>query len=133
MRQLSIAAVAVTALLTVGLLSSCHDKHTNPTVALELNGSLTALGGAYAHTFNTAGSFHYHCTIHPSCTSLQGTVTVVSAATPIVPADHVTAIQFTGGSVSSCSALTNQADSVQVGEVVTWTNNSPLPHTVTSF
>jgi len=52
--------------------------------------------------------------------------------------NRVLAISITGGSAGgpysgpTCSALSNQADSVVVGDQVTWTNSSPLPHTVTS-
>jgi len=102
--------------------------------------ALTPGTGNYAHTFNTAGTFRYKCTIHPTCTTLQGKVTVVAAATPIQPADDVSAITFSGGSAgdpygagATCSALSNTADSVHVGDTVTWTNTSPLPHTVTSY
>lgn len=40
-------------------------------------GTITGSGGTGAVTFSTAGSFPYHCTIHPSMT---GTVTVQAAA-----------------------------------------------------
>jgi hypothetical protein len=130
MRKPSIAAIALGALFVAGILTSCNDHKTNPTVG-ELGGSVPGAGSQYAHMFNTAGTFHYKCTIHPSCTSLQGTVFVVPVSTPIE--NDVAAISFTGGSVSTCSSLSVQIDSVHVGETVTWTNNSPLPHTVTSF
>ena len=31
----------------------------------ELDSETLAVGQTYSHTFNTAGSFSYHCTIHP--------------------------------------------------------------------
>jgi plastocyanin len=31
------------------------------------------MGGTYSHTFNTAGTFHYHCKVH---TSMHGVITV---------------------------------------------------------
>lgn len=39
----------------------------------ELNGQVGS-GGTYQHIFQTAGSFSYHCTIHPTMT--HGTITV---------------------------------------------------------
>jgi plastocyanin len=39
----------------------------------ELNSSLLSRGQTYAHVFNTAGSYPYHCTVHPGMT---GSVTV---------------------------------------------------------
>lgn len=37
------------------------------------SGDLSANGGAFSHTFTTAGTFSYHCTIHPNMT---GTIVV---------------------------------------------------------
>ncbi len=135
---LSVAAALVLALVAVGLVS-CNDS-SNPANpggggGLELNGSLSPSGGQYSHTFATAGTFNYKCTIHGSCSSLMGTVVVVAAGTPIL--NRALQISQVGGSSgaygSSCSALSLTADTVHVGDQVTWTNNSPLPHTVTSY
>ena len=119
-------------LAAVGL-SSCKSS-TKPMGSGELNGTLSASGGQYAHTFTTAGSFNYHCTIHPSCAGLAGTIVVVPQGGVIQ--NRVLAITQSGGSSgiygSTCSALSIQRDSVFVGDQVTWTNNSPLEHTVTS-
>jgi hypothetical protein len=119
-------------------LLSCSSNSSNPTNpgpgSGELNGSLGSTGSHYAHVFAKKGTFNYKCTIHPSCTTLAGTIVVVDSGTVIV--NHVLAIQQTGGSTgpygSSCSSLSLQRDTVLVGEQITWTNNSPLPHTVTS-
>jgi len=125
-------AVSVTA-----LLFSCSSSNTPTTPAGgagELSGNLPTNGSHYAHTFTKTGSFNYKCTIHPSCTSLQGTIVVVDSGTVIT--NKVLAITQSGGSSgpygSSCSSLSLQRDTVLVGDQVTWTNTSPLPHTVTS-
>ena len=101
----------------------------------ELNGSLPGTGNQYVHAFSTAGTFNYKCTIHPSCGSLQGTIVVIALGGTIQ--NHVLAITQSGGSSGpyggSCSSLSLQRDTVFVGEQVTWTNDSPLPHTVTSY
>jgi len=100
----------------------------------ELNGSLPTTGSQYAHTFASAGVFNYKCTIHPTCASLAGTIVVLAPGGVIQ--NRVLAITQSGGSSgpygSTCASLSLQRDSVFVGDQVTWTNNSPLPHTVTS-
>ncbi len=100
----------------------------------ELNGSLAASGGVYSHTFMTAGTFNYHCTIHPTCTTLAGTIVVLPSGGTIH--NRILGITQSGGTSgiygSTCSGLSLQLDSVFVGDMVTWTNNSPFPHTVTS-
>lgn len=124
--------------LVPACLLSCSSNSSNPTNpgpgSGELNGSLGSTGSHYTHAFAKKGSFNYHCTIHPSCTSLAGTIVVVDSGTVIT--NSIKAIQQTGGSSgpygSSCSSLSVQRDTILVGEQITWTNNSPLPHTVTS-
>jgi hypothetical protein len=115
-------------------LGSCKETTTAPkVVAGELNGSLAA-SAQYAHTFNTAGTFNYHCTIHPACASLAGKIVVIAPGGTIV--NRVLAITQSGGTSgpygATCSALSLQVDTVFVGDQVTWTNNSPFAHTVTS-
>lgn len=117
-------------------LSSCSKSSsspTNPGVSGELNGSLATTGSQYPHTFNTAGTFNYKCMIHPSCASLAGTIVVLPLGGAIQ--NRVLSITQSGGSsgtYATCASLSLQRDSVFVGDQVTWTNNSPLPHTVTS-
>jgi hypothetical protein len=107
---------------------------TKPVVGGELNGSLPSTGSQYAHTFTNAGTFNYKCTIHPTCASLAGTIVVLAPGGVIQ--NRVLGITQSGGSSgpygSTCASLSLQLDSVLVGDKVTWTNNSTLPHTVTS-
>lgn len=128
-----VAALGLAALL----LASC--KSNNPTKPYgqgggELGGSLAAGGGQYAHTFMTAGTFNYYCAIHPSCSSLAGTIVVIPQGGAIQ--NRVLGITQSGGSSSvygsTCSGLSLQRDTVFVGDQVTWTNSSPFAHTVTS-
>ena len=122
-----------------GGLVSCNDSNpaapaNNMNNVAELGGYLSPGGGEYAHTFGTAGTFPYKCTIHGTCQSLFGTVVVVSASTPI--AAKTLLVFLSGGSSdytgSSCSSLSVQTDTVHVGDQVTWRNTSTLPHNVTS-
>jgi len=130
-------------LLAAWLLSCSKNNPTSPTNSnnpnnpgggSELNGSLASTGSQYAHTFANAGTFNYKCTIHPTCSTLAGTIVVVAPGGAIQ--NRVLSITQSGGSSgpygSTCSSLSLQRDSVFVGDMVTWTNNSPLPHTVTS-
>jgi hypothetical protein len=129
-------------LLAAWLLSCSKNNPTSPTNpnnpnnpgGSELNGSLASTGSQYAHTFANAGTFNYKCTIHPTCSSLAGTIVVIAPGGAIQ--NRVLSITQSGGSSgpygSTCSSLSLQRDSVFVGDMVTWTNNSPLPHTVTS-
>jgi hypothetical protein len=129
--------LAVASCLLTILVWSCSKKNpTTPndtTGGGELSGSLATAGSQYAHTFTTAGTFNYKCAIHPSCASLAGTIVVLPPGGAIQ--HRVLSITQSGGSsgtYATCSSLSLQRDTVLVGDQVTWTNNSPLPHTVTS-
>jgi plastocyanin len=141
-RSSAVLSLAVAMWLLVALLVSCKSNSTSPGYGStggggtggtpELNGDLAASGGNYTHTFNAAGTFNYHCTIHPGCASLAGTIVVVAPGTGIQ--NRLLAISQDGGSVSPayCSALSVSRDTVHVGDAVTWTNNAPIEHTVVS-
>ena len=135
MRKIALpVAFGIVAIAVVGWLVSCKGNSTspNPTPGELGSPTIAASGGTYLHTFNTLGSFPYHCTIHPSCTTLQGHVVVVSPST-LIPTKTLS-ITFAGGTAGyTCSALSQQTDTVHVGDTVTWTDNSPLPHTVTTY
>ena len=141
-----VGALAIVAGLTTLYLVSCSksgSSSTNPYggntgggggAPPELNGSLAAGGGIYSHVFNTAGTFNYHCTIHPSCGSLAGTIVVVAPGTAIQ--NRLLAISQSGGTsgvYANCSSLSVSRDTVQVGDTITWTNSSPLAHNVVSL
>jgi hypothetical protein len=137
-RTLRVLLGALALCLVAAWLLSCSKKVTTATNnggGGELSGSLASGGGAYAHTFANAGTFNYKCTIHPTCASLAGTIVVMAAGSVIQ--NRVLNITQSGGSSDpygggTCSSLSLQRDSVLVGDQVTWTNASPLPHTVTS-
>ncbi len=135
----SLLAALVLVLFGAALLScksASGPVYGAPPVVGELNGGLATTGSQFAHTFTTAGTFNYKCANHPTCTSLQGTIVVMPLGSGIK--DRVLAISQSGGSADiygtplSCSSLSLTRDSVFVGDVVTWTNTSAFPHTVTS-
>jgi plastocyanin len=116
------------ALLTVMLLTlvaasvpGCGgDNGTNPGGGggtKELDSGVIANGGTYMHTFSTAGTYNYCCTIH-GCAAMNAKVTVAG-----------------GNPATDAVTITNNAFSkdaaVSVGGTVTWTNNGSN-HTVTS-
>lgn len=67
--------------VTAGETISWTNEDSAPHTATADDGSFDtgqlAKGASGSHTFTTAGTFPYHCAIHPS---MQGTVTVVAAA-----------------------------------------------------
>ncbi len=130
-----VVPLAFAACLLAAWLVACNkkDNPVSPPPPGELNGSLAGGGGTFSHTFASAGTFNYHCSIHPSCTSLAGSIVVVAAGTPIQ--NRSLSISQSGGSggvYPSCSTLSVSRDTVRVGDSVTWTNTSPFPHTVVS-
>ena len=140
LRTLRILLAATALCLVSACLLSCA-KQSSPTNPVggsggggELNGSLATTGSQYAHTFTKVGTFNYRCSVHPTCAGLTGTIVVLAAGGAIQ--NCVLSITQSGGSSgtygSTCAGLSLQRDTVFVGNVVTWTNNSPFPHTVTS-
>lgn len=115
-------ALAPLLLLAVPLaLGACSDDSddgpTNPGVTLELNSGTLAAGVGFQHTFASAGTFPYRCTIHPGMT---GSVTVANGG-----ADSAF-VNIAG------NAFAPQATTVKPGGYVRWKNNDGVPHTVTS-
>ena len=115
----------ITALVAgLALMAACS-KSTSPAASggggtpLELNSpTLASGGGVYAHLFATAGMFPYHCKIHGL--SMSGTITVSAAGAA------------TDQAVSIVTSAFPSAPAIKPGQTVTWTNNSPNQHTVTS-
>jgi len=74
-------------------------------------------GKTYSYTFLTAGTFQYHCSIHPSMISK-----VIVTSTPVTSA--AVSIEF--------MSFVPATITVSAGTIVTWTNNDSMAHTVTS-
>ena len=74
-------------------------------------------GKTYSNTFSTAGTYLYHCSIHPLMTSK-----VIVTSTPIASA----AVSIENG------AFVPAIITVAAGTTITWTNNDSMAHTVTS-
>ena len=82
-RTSGVLSLVVVVGLLAALLASCKSNSSSPGYgntgggggggALELNGNLPSSGNTYSHMFNTAGTFNYHCTIHPG---MNGSIVV---------------------------------------------------------
>ena len=108
-------------ILLVASVPACSKKSTNPGGGgggmKELDSGTIVNGAMYMHTFASAGTYNYHCTIHGL--AMAGTVTVANGQ----PANAAVTIGNNNYSPSSTS--------VAPGGTVTWTNNG-VNHTVTS-
>ncbi len=92
-----------------------------------------APGATFSHTFDTAGTFSYHCNIHPTMTA---TITVVPAPAASAPAPSTgpAASAAAAGSPVAIKDFSFQPGSISVavGSTVTWTNQDTTGHTVTA-
>ena len=119
--HLAVAATALT-VLTLLIVAACSKSSKNPTstgASLELSMTLGPTA-TYEHRFFTANDYHYHCNIH---SSMHGVVTVSATA----PASDSLMTVIISGTAFNLSAIT-----IPVGGKVTWVNNDPFTHTVTS-
>lgn len=87
----------------------------------------------FALQFNQAGTYHYHCNIHPTTMKAvvnvtAGTTTSSGPATVQVNAALVQMVENPPGHYLFQPASV----SIKAGEVVVWIDNSDAPHTVTS-
>ncbi|HEY2648820.1 MAG TPA: plastocyanin/azurin family copper-binding protein, partial [Puia sp.] len=62
------ASLSVTAGATVTWTNSDTTIHTVTADDGSFNSGNIAIGATYSRVFNTAGTFSYHCTIHPEMT-----------------------------------------------------------------
>jgi len=67
------ASISVSAGSTVTWTNTDATAHTTTSDAAGWDSGAIAQNGSFAHTFNTKGTFTYHCSIHPNMTA---TVTV---------------------------------------------------------
>jgi plastocyanin len=63
--------------------ASTRDHTVTSDQGTELDGNPIQPGEAYGHVFETAGTFAYHCEIHPD--QMKGTITVEAAPATSIP------------------------------------------------
>jgi len=119
------ALLVLAAVLAGGCSSSDNGGTTSPPVntGKELSSGNIISGGNFAHTFNTAGTFPYHCGLHPSVmfgakVMVSDTAAATSAGVTIV---SVSTPGFSPATVS-----------VKTGSIVTWHNADGMAHSVES-
>jgi len=74
-------------------------------------------GKTFTYTFSIAGTYAYHCLIHPSMTA-KVIVTSAAASSARVSIENMSFVPAT--------------ITVKAGTIITWTNNDSVAHTVTS-
>ena len=90
-------------------------------------------GKTFALQFNQAGTYHYHCNIHPTTmkavvTVTPGNTTASAPATVPVTASMVQMTEHPEGNYLFQPA----SISIKAGDIVVWFDKSDAPHTVTS-
>ncbi|HEX5478627.1 MAG TPA: plastocyanin/azurin family copper-binding protein [Dehalococcoidia bacterium] len=103
-----------------------HTVTSDPGGALAFDSGNIAAGGTFTQTFSTAGTFTYHCSIHPGMTgsvivqaaASGGATPAASGASPTVPA---------GG--ASPTPATRASSPTPVAGVAGATTSSALPST----
>jgi len=126
-----VAAALVTT--SFAIVAGCGGKSSSPTNTgggggggggTTLNsGTIGANGGSYTFQFNTAGTYGYHCGIHPS-TMFGNSITVSNAS--MVDSVLVSVVGL------STPGFSPSATTIKTGGTVRWVNPDGLPHSVVS-
>jgi plastocyanin len=134
--------LTVVAGTTVTWTNYDEDPHTVTADDGSFTSQSVANGQSFSHTFDTPGTFAYHCEFHPDMTGTVVVVPAPAAATTPPPAATVTAAAApaaaaAGASQPAAVSMKNYAfDPVTLtiapGTTVTWTNDDTVPHTVTA-
>jgi len=118
--------VALGLIFAAGILSCSSDKNSNPAgtpmgSSREFVSGNMSNGASYTHVFKTAKSVPYYCRYHGAAggVGMSGVITVAAGGTP-------SSIDF------SITSSTLQSATIDVGDTVTWTNNTGIVHTVES-
>jgi plastocyanin len=123
-RSVWLGALVVAAVASAFAIYACSSKSSSyPTGpgggggGVELNSGNIPNGSSFSHTFTTAGSFSYHCSIHAGMT---GTVVVNSGGSTMDTS--MAMVTFNGYPTVT----------LKTGGTVHWNNSSGTTHTVTS-
>jgi plastocyanin len=110
---------------SIAIAGCSKDSPTTPVVGgstPELSSGNIPNGGVFQHTFATAGTFPYHCSLHGAMT---GNSVVVSAGS-VNDSAFVQIVSLTAPGFSPPSVT------IKPGGHVRWLNVQGSPHTVTS-
>ncbi len=72
-------------------------------------------GASFTHTFNSAGTFPYYCTVHGGCCGMVGTVTVVNASPTPMPTSTPSGTPTSMLGNISTRSFVQTADNVMIG------------------
>jgi plastocyanin len=92
-------------------------NHTVTSDSGLFNSGPLGTGKTFAFTFTTAGTYTYHCSIHPSMTAKV----IVTSAQTASASVSIQSMSFVPATLT-----------IKAGTIVTWTNNDSPTHTVTS-
>jgi len=120
---LPVIALTTALVLAAAGCSKDDDNPTGPPGARELDSGNIGTGQRYVHTFANAGTYGYHCTIHPNMTS---SITVAAGGLDSL----IVLIVNTSNSGFQAQAV-GGSTTVDTGGYVSWQNQS-VTHTVTS-
>ena len=119
------AALAIAGAITIHSCGGSSSKSTNPMSGgggVEINSGNLPPGGSFQHTFASAGTFPYHCTIHAAMTGNQVVVDMASGNdSALVQIVSMVAPGFSPSSVT-----------IKPGGHVRWINVHTTTHTATS-
>ncbi|HEU0129599.1 MAG TPA: cupredoxin domain-containing protein [Mycobacteriales bacterium] len=151
-RAFSPSSISVAAGGTITFVNDDDRAHTVTADDGSFDSGVLNAGSRYPRRFASAGTFRYHCAIHPDMT---GTVTVPSANGAVPPPRPAAAPRAATGTTATGngaaappgpgaarpgSARVTVVDfafrpgrvAVHVGDTVTWANAGQSPHTVTA-
>jgi plastocyanin len=87
-------------------------------------------GQSASITFTQAGTFPYHCSVHPN---MKATIIVQSATTPVpLSATKAPPVKVLAKEANGKYVFGPVKTKIKLGQTVMWKNSSDAPHTVTS-
>ena len=123
MRKLRLLPLALLVPVALALACSKKSSPTQPSTggggSSENFASGNFANGKFVHTFNTAGTYRYYCSIHGTPTTGMNADVIVAPATADSPTVTISGMTFTPNPVS-----------VNPGSYVIWVNGSST-HNVT--
>src|SRR4029077_19567613 len=83
-------------------------------------------GATFMHTFNTAGSFSYYCTVHGACCGMVGNVNVSNSTPTPTPTPTPTATPSRLGNISTRGLVKTGSGVTIAGFIVTGTESKTV-------